>query len=143
MFLELTSNSVHETIMIAITLTKILRKGDVLLLSGDLGAGKTHFVKGVAEGLGIKERIVSPTFTIMNVYESGAIPLYHLDMYRVENEDELFETGLLDYLDKDDAIIAVEWNKYKTFGEKRVFEIELKRTGDETRTIVVKLKDES
>jgi tRNA threonylcarbamoyladenosine biosynthesis protein TsaE len=129
--------------MIAITLTKILRKGDVLLLSGDLGAGKTHFVKGVAEGLGIKERIVSPTFTIMNVYESGAIPLYHLDMYRVENEDELFETGLLDYLDKDDAIIAVEWNKYKTFGEKRVFEIELKRTGDETRTIVVKLKDES
>ncbi|MDR3263668.1 MAG: tRNA (adenosine(37)-N6)-threonylcarbamoyltransferase complex ATPase subunit type 1 TsaE [Clostridiales bacterium] len=141
MFLEIISNSVSETIDIAKTLTKTLRKGDIVLLNGDLGAGKTHFAKGIAEELGITDTVVSPTFTVMNVYYGGRTPFFHLDMYRIENEEEVFELGLEEFIFGGDGITAIEWNKYKSFGNCRVFETDIYRTGDNTRRITIRQRE--
>ena len=85
-----------------------LRPGDVLLLRGPLGAGKSELTRGIAEGLGVVETVTSPSFTILNVYTSGKLPLYHFDWYRLESEEELYELGLDEYLGGD-GIAAVEW----------------------------------
>ncbi|MDR2047232.1 MAG: tRNA (adenosine(37)-N6)-threonylcarbamoyltransferase complex ATPase subunit type 1 TsaE [Clostridiales bacterium] len=138
MRLEVLSNSVAETLTIAKIFTKALNKGDIVLLNGDLGAGKTHFAKGMAEGLNIKETVTSPTFTIMNAYFGGVLPFYHLDMYRIENEDEVFELGLEDFVFGVGGITAIEWNRYSDFRGKRVFEALIERVGDEKRKISIK-----
>ncbi|MDR1906129.1 MAG: tRNA (adenosine(37)-N6)-threonylcarbamoyltransferase complex ATPase subunit type 1 TsaE [Clostridiales bacterium] len=137
MFLEVISNSVEETLIIAKTLTKTLCKGDIILLNGDLGAGKTHFAKGIAIGLDIKDTVTSPTFTIMNVYYGGSIPFFHIDMYRTESEDEVYELGLEEYIYGNEGITAIEWNKYKDFKNQRVFEINIRRLDDEKRAITI------
>ena len=85
-----------------------LRAGDVVLLRGDLGSGKSELTRGLARGLGVKESVTSPSFTILNVYESGRIPLYHFDWYRLESEEELYELGMDESLGGD-GIAAVEW----------------------------------
>ena len=85
-----------------------LRPGDVLVLQGDLGAGKSELVRGIAAGLGIHGPIPSPTFTIMNAYEIGRIPLYHFDWYRLQQVDELYEMGLDEFIGGD-GIAAIEW----------------------------------
>jgi len=88
--------------------TAQLRRGDVLALCGELGAGKTHFVKGVAAGLGTEGEITSPTFTLIHEYIGGRLPLYHFDFYRLEDEDEALKIGLDEYLDGD-GVCVVEW----------------------------------
>jgi len=102
------SNSEEETRRIAAALAKDLRAGAIVLLKGDLGAGKTAFVRGLAEGLGIKaDDVTSPTFTLVHEYRGGRLPLVHVDLYRLERAD-LDEIGL----DQDVAnrgIVAVEW----------------------------------
>ena len=85
-----------------------LRAGDVLLLLGDLGAGKSELTRGIARGLGISGPIASPSFPIMNLYDTGRVPLYHFDWYRLESVDELYEMGLDEYLGGD-GIAVVEW----------------------------------
>jgi tRNA threonylcarbamoyladenosine biosynthesis protein TsaE len=85
-----------------------LRRGDVLALCGELGAGKTHFVKGVAAGLGTSAEITSPTFTLIHEYPGGRLPLYHFDFYRLEDEDEALKIGLDEYLDGD-GVCIIEW----------------------------------
>jgi tRNA threonylcarbamoyladenosine biosynthesis protein TsaE len=85
-----------------------LGRGDVLALLGDLGAGKTHFVKGLAAGLGATTEVTSPTFTLIHEYRDGRLPLFHFDLYRLESEEELLRIGLDDYLDAD-GILALEW----------------------------------
>jgi len=85
-----------------------LRPGDVLALSGDLGAGKTHFVKGLAEGLGVDADVTSPTFTLIHEYLGSRLPLFHIDLYRLETDDEVLNIGLDDYLDSE-GITAIEW----------------------------------
>ena len=85
-----------------------LRRGDVLALSGDLGAGKTHFVKGVAAALGAEAVVTSPTFTLIHEYLGGRLPVYHFDFYRLEDEDEVLKIGLDEYLDGD-GICLIEW----------------------------------
>ncbi|MDR2090474.1 MAG: tRNA (adenosine(37)-N6)-threonylcarbamoyltransferase complex ATPase subunit type 1 TsaE [Clostridiales bacterium] len=143
MLLSVISNSVFETLVIAKTFTKTLCPGDIVLLNGDLGAGKTHFAKGIAEGLEIRDNITSPTFTIMNAYYGGKIPFFHLDMYRIDNEDDVFELGLEEFIFDGGGITAIEWNKYRDFKGRRVFEIDIKRIDDDTREIIISDKTES
>ncbi len=108
--MQFISNSVAETEQIGAQLADNLPGGSVVAFTGDLGAGKTAFVRGMAQGLGIKERITSPTFTIVNEYEEGLRPLFHFDLYRLEDADELFDIGWEDYLARN-GICAVEWSE--------------------------------
>lgn len=87
----------------------LLRAGDVLLLSGDMGAGKSEFARGVARGLGITCAVPSPSFTILNVYEEGRVPLYHFDWYRIGDESELTDMGLDEYIGGN-GITLIEWH---------------------------------
>ena len=102
------SHSPAETIALARTLAATLRRGAVLALSGDLGAGKTHFVKGLAAGLGTAASVTSPTFTLLHEYPGGRLPLYHFDFYRLDDADEALKIGLDEYLDGDGACV-IEW----------------------------------
>ncbi len=102
------TESAKETRDLGERLAGKLRPGTVLLLEGDLGAGKSELTRGIARGLGVKETVTSPTFTILNVYESGRIPLYHFDWYRLESDEELYELGMDEYL-TGDGICVVEW----------------------------------
>ncbi|MDR1939483.1 MAG: tRNA (adenosine(37)-N6)-threonylcarbamoyltransferase complex ATPase subunit type 1 TsaE [Clostridiales bacterium] len=138
--IDTVSKSPKDTALIAAAFGADLKKGDIVLLDGLLGAGKTHFVKGIAEALRIPDIITSPTFTIMNVYYGGALPLFHLDMYRVADADELFETGVEDFINSGEGITAIEWNKYDGFiGGGRVFRVGIERIDDERRKISISI----
>ncbi|MDQ7030329.1 MAG: tRNA (adenosine(37)-N6)-threonylcarbamoyltransferase complex ATPase subunit type 1 TsaE [Ardenticatenia bacterium] len=88
---------------------RLAQPGHVVLLSGPLGVGKTLFVQGVAAGLGIPDVVRSPSFTLINEYHTGRLPLYHVDLYRLTGADELTTIGLEEYLERHDGVIAVEW----------------------------------
>jgi tRNA threonylcarbamoyladenosine biosynthesis protein TsaE len=105
---EYISNSYEETYNIAFEFAKQLKNGDVITLDGDLGAGKTAFVNGLTKGLGIKDIVQSPTFTIVNEYRNGKIPLFHFDVYRIEDSSEMYDIGFEEYI-YGDGICAVEW----------------------------------
>lgn len=104
------SNSPGETEALGARLAAALDPGAVVAFTGDLGAGKTAFVRGMARGLGIPHQITSPTFTIVNEYEDGRLPLFHFDMYRLSSADELFDIGWEDYLARN-GVCAVEWSE--------------------------------
>ena len=106
--MKITTNSAEETFNAAYDFAQKLNNGDVITLDGDLGAGKTAFTSGLARGLGACERVVSPTFTIVNEYRSGRLPLFHFDVYRFESSDDLYDIGWEDYLNQD-GICVVEW----------------------------------
>ena len=108
--MEYCSNSAEETEALGAELAVRLRPGDVVAYTGDLGAGKTAFTRGLARGLDIGERVTSPTFTIVNEYEGGRLPLFHFDMYRLGSSDELFDIGWEDYLRRG-GVCAVEWSE--------------------------------
>ncbi len=112
--MEKITNSPQETEKFGIKLFQKLQGGDIVLLSGDLGAGKTALTKGIAKGFGIKSEITSPTFTLMNVYQinkktSQIKTLVHIDTYRLKDEKELIEIGVEDYLGKDNTVCIIEW----------------------------------
>lgn len=102
------SSSKEKTRILGKILCKQLLPGDIIFLVGDLGAGKSEFVRGIAEGLKIKDPIPSPSFTILNVYNNGTIPLNHFDWYRIGSDEELFEIGTDDFLFSD-SISCIEW----------------------------------
>lgn len=104
------TTSREETIALGERLGSNLRAGDVLVLTGDLGAGKTQLTKGIAAGLGVKADVTSPTFTIEMVYEGTDLPLYHFDLYRLDSADELEDTGIFDVLGSD-GVCAIEWGE--------------------------------
>ena len=120
--MEFVTHSREETVALGGRLADALKTGRVVAFTGDLGAGKTAFVSGMARALGVEERVTSPTFTIVNEYEGGRLPLFHFDMYRLGGADELFDmfristmedlysTGFFDYLESG-AILAVEWSE--------------------------------
>ena len=108
--MEHVTNSPEETEALGERLAERLEPGTVIAFTGDLGAGKTAFVRGLARGLGIAERVTSPTFTIVNEYEGGRLPLFHFDMYRLGSADELFDIGWEDYLARG-GVCAVEWSE--------------------------------
>lgn len=129
------SDSAENTKNIAKDLGKTLSGGEVILLNGDLGAGKTTFTKGLVEGLGGKKTVVSPTFTIMHAYDDTRIPVYHFDMYRISSEDELYELGLEDYL-YENGVCVIEWNKFSHLPEKTIV-INIKNVGGDEREIEI------
>lgn len=134
------SNTVEKTKEMAQDFSKKLKKGDVVALYGNLGAGKTTFVQGLAKGLGIKKRIISPTFVIVRTYrilnnKSGIRNLYHIDLYRLENEKELQELGLGEILNDKNAIIAIEWAEKLGSLLKLQWEIKCEYINENTRQI--------
>ena len=108
--MEWITHSPAETEALGARLAEALDAGRVVAFTGDLGAGKTAFVSGMARALGVEERVTSPTFTIVNEYEGGRLPLFHFDMYRLGNANELFHIGWEDYLARG-GICAVEWSE--------------------------------
>lgn len=134
---EFLSGDEQKTKEFAKKLASRLVKGSFLAVYGDLGAGKTAFVKGLAEGLGVKEGIVSPTYTILRAYESGTLPLYHFDVYRIADEDELYETGFDEYA-AGDGVCVCEWADLipGALPAPR-YDIRIERTGETERRITV------
>ena len=104
-----TTASVEETRQLAEALAALARPGDVVVLAGDLGAGKTAFVQGFGRGLGVQERITSPTFTLVHVYD-GRLPIHHLDVYRLEQLSEALDLGLPEMLDEG-GVVLIEWGE--------------------------------
>lgn len=107
---EFISHSDIQTEEIAVMLAKKLTGGEVIAFRGDLGAGKTCFTRGLARGLGFTGMVNSPTFSLVNEYLGGRINLYHFDMYRVDNWDDLYSTGFFEYLDMG-GVVAAEWSE--------------------------------
>ena len=108
--MQITTHSADETQALGIKLAKRLQPGDVIAYFGDLGAGKTALTRGIAQGLGITDIVTSPTYTIVNEYLSGRMPLFHFDMYRLDSADDLFDIGWEDYLARG-GVCAVEWSE--------------------------------
>lgn len=104
----LESKSADDTFQIGMRLGQMAEAGEVYTLTGDLGVGKTVFTQGFAKGLGIEEAVNSPTFTILQIYESGRLPLYHFDVYRIGSVDEMDETGFEEYI-MGEGVSLIEW----------------------------------
>ena len=107
---EFTTHSREETVAAGRDFAKTLPSGALIAFTGGLGAGKTAFTRGLAQGLGITDPVTSPTYTIVNEYLSGRIPLFHFDMYRLSSSDELFDIGWEDYLERG-GVCVVEWSE--------------------------------
>ncbi len=134
------SRSPHETIVFAEKFAKVLKPGTVISLEGNLGSGKTTFIKGIARGLGLsrEEEVKSPTFVLMHIYPTS-IPLYHFDLYRLETAKELEAIGFEEFIYNRKAISCVEWGE-KAGGllPKTSYHVELKFVNDHTREIRIK-----
>ena len=136
---QFVSNSEEETEALGRRLGETLERGAVVAFTGDLGAGKTAFTRGLAKGLDIPDRVTSPTFTIVNEYEGGRLPLFHFDMYRLSSADELFEIGWEDYLDRG-GVCAVEWSEnVKEALDRQTIWVEIRRgEGQDQRLIQIR-----
>lgn len=134
-----TTHSTAETEALGERLAARLTGGEVIAYTGDLGAGKTAFTRGLARGLGITDRVTSPTFTIVNEYEGGRLPLFHFDMYRLSSSDELYDIGWEDYLARG-GVCAVEWSEIVSdaLEENELIRVDIKNEcGNDDRTITV------
>ena len=131
-----TTNSPEETERIGAALAKILPPGTVIAYRGDLGAGKTAFTRGLARGLGSKELVTSPTYTIVNEYLDGRLPLFHFDMYRLGSADDLWDIGWEDYLERG-GICAVEWSENVAEAMESPVSVTIEKLGDTARRITV------
>lgn len=109
--MELIVNSVEETLEIGRKIGEKANSGDIFCLIGDLGTGKTHITKGIAKGLNVSDYITSPTFNIVNEYDSGRLKLYHFDVYRVNDPDEIYAIGFDEYIFSD-GVSIIEWANY-------------------------------
>lgn len=138
--LFLLSHSPEETFEIAKSTASFLKAGDLLGLQGDLGAGKTTFVKGLAAGLGLKEKdeVKSPTFVLMHIYPTK-IPLYHFDLYRLETDQEMQSTGIDEFVGDRQGITCIEWaDKAKNILTDKAYWIELEWRGESSRAISIR-----
>lgn len=130
------TNSPAETEIIGAALGKIINPGAVIAYRGDLGAGKTAFTRGLAKGLGCTEIVTSPTYTIVNEYLGGRIPLFHFDMYRLRSSDDLFDIGWEDYLERG-GVCAVEWSENVDDAMEDAVYITIEKLGEKSRKITV------
>jgi tRNA threonylcarbamoyladenosine biosynthesis protein TsaE len=137
---EITTNSAEETIAFGRTLTEMLAPLKLVLLRGDLGAGKTTLVKGIAAAFGAAEEedVTSPTFTLVHEYRGPRANLYHIDLYRIDTQRELETLGLDDLRADSNGILLIEWGeKFPRFVRERDVEISLERQGENGRKITV------
>ena len=139
--MEYITHSPAETEAVGEALAKTLRPGTVLAFRGDLGAGKTAFTRGLGRGLGCTERVTSPTYTIVNEYTSGRLPLFHFDMYRLRSSEDLFDIGWEDYLERG-GVCAVEWSENVADALDGAIWITIEKTGDDSRRILIEGGDD-
>ena len=134
--MEILTNSPAETEAIGAALGAIIPAGTILAYRGDLGAGKTAFTRGLARGLGYAEPVTSPTYTIVNEYLGGRLPLFHFDMYRLRSSDDLWDIGWEDYLDRS-GVCAVEWSENVEDALEGAVSVIIEKTGEESRKITI------
>ncbi|MBQ8580200.1 MAG: tRNA (adenosine(37)-N6)-threonylcarbamoyltransferase complex ATPase subunit type 1 TsaE [Oscillospiraceae bacterium] len=130
------TNSPAETESLGVALGKIVEPGTVIAYRGDLGAGKTAFTRGLARGLGCTDIVTSPTYTIVNEYLGGRLPLFHFDMYRLRSSDDLFDIGWDDYLDRG-GVCAVEWSENVDDAMENAIYITIEKLGETDRQITI------
>ena len=134
--MQFITNAPEETEALGEKLAKLLRPGTVLAYLGDLGAGKTAFTRGLARGLGCRETVTSPTYTIVNEYLGGRLPLFHFDMYRLTSSDDLWDIGWEDYLDRQ-GVCAVEWSENVPEAMTDALTVRIEKLGDTVRRITI------
>ena len=134
--MEFFTHSPAETEKIGEALGNILPAGTVIAYRGDLGAGKTAFTRGLARGLGYKEAVTSPTYTIVNEYLGGRLPLFHFDMYRLASAEDLWVIGWEDYLDRN-GVCAVEWSENVEEALEGAVSVTIERLGEADRRISI------
>ncbi len=131
-----TTNSPLETEAVGAALGAIVPAGTVIAYRGDLGAGKTAFTRGLARGLGYRDPVTSPTYTVCNEYLGGRLPLFHFDMYRLRSAEDLWDIGWDDYLDRG-GVCAVEWSENVEEAMENAVCITIEKTGADTRRITI------
>ena len=131
-----TTHSPLETERVGEALGKILNPGTVIAYTGDLGAGKTAFTRGLARGLGCTEQVTSPTYTIVNEYLSGRMPLFHFDMYRLRSAEDLWDIGWEDYLERG-GVCAVEWSENVTEAMEDAIWVRIEKLDGDSRRIMM------
>ena len=134
--MEYITSSPEETEALGAALAEKLLPGTILAYEGDLGAGKTAFTRGLARGLGASDRVTSPTYTVVNEYLSGRLPLFHFDMYRLESSDDLWDIGWEDYLLRG-GVCAVEWSENVRDAMEDAVWVRIEKLDDSTRKITV------
>ena len=130
------TNSPAQTEAVGAALGKNIKSGSVIAYRGDLGAGKTAFTRGLARGLGYTEPVTSPTYTIVNEYLGGRLPLFHFDMYRLKSSDDLWDIGWEDYLDRG-GVCAVEWSENVEEALDHFILVNIEKIDDESRRITI------
>ena len=133
--MEFITNSEGETEALGVRLAEALAPGAVIAFTGGLGAGKTAFTRGLARGLGIADRVASPTFTIVNEYEGGRLPLFHFDMYRLGSSDELFDIGWEEYLARG-GVCAVEWSENVADALEEAISVNIRRGESDSQRVI-------
>ena len=134
--MKIITNSPAETEAVGAALAKVLQPGTVLAYRGDLGAGKTAFTRGLAKGLGCGDMVTSPTYTIVNEYLSGRMPLFHFDMYRLASSDDLWDIGWEDYLERS-GVCAVEWSENVDDAMENAVYVTIEKLGEDSRRITI------
>ena len=134
--MEYITHSPAETEAVGAALGRVLPAGTVIAYEGDLGAGKTAFTRGLARGLGCTEQVTSPTYTIVNEYLSGRLPLFHFDMYRLASADDLWDIGWDDYLDRN-GVCAVEWSENVREALEDSLIVRIEKVSDDSRRIIM------
>ena len=134
--MQFITTSPAETEKVGAALSKLLAPGAVIAYRGDLGAGKTAFTRGLARGLGVADPVTSPTYTIVNEYLGGRMPLFHFDMYRLHSSDDLWDIGWEDYLERG-GICAVEWSENVADAMEDAITVTIEKLGEDTRRITI------
>lgn len=135
------TNSAAETITLGEKIGGLLKGGDLIAYSGDLGAGKTTITRGISVGMGLGDEVTSPTFALVNEYRGANLSLIHFDMYRINSSADLETTGFFDYMDED-TVLAVEWSE--NIAEEipdNAIRIDIQRVDDDTRIITIETYD--
>ena len=134
--MQLQTDSPAQTEAVGAALGRIVPAGTVIAYRGDLGAGKTAFTRGLAKGLGYIDAVTSPTYTIVNEYLGGRLPLFHFDMYRLRCADDLWDIGWDDYLDRN-GVCAVEWSENVADAMENPVTVTIEKSGEESRIITI------